>query len=93
MLVGVMSLPGYVTVNLLHGRIAYDGHTSVFVADSYNKAVHVLFVNGRYDCQLVSPQQLSLGFWGLSVDTHRYVLYVGHDKGTVGVFGLTYEPL
>jgi hypothetical protein len=50
-------------------------------------------VSGQYDRQLVSPQQLISKPWRVAVDTQRHVMYVGLEKGTVGVFELTYEPV
>jgi hypothetical protein len=53
-----VTLPSHVTVDLSYSRLAYDGHTSIFVTDKSNRAVHVWSVSGQYDRQLVSPQQL-----------------------------------
>ena len=50
-------------------------------------------VSGQYDRQLVSPQQLISKPYRVAVDTQRHVMYVGLEKGTVGVFELTYEPV
>ena len=87
-----VSLPSHVNVDLSYSRLAYDGHTSIFVTDRSNRAVHVWSVSGQYDRQLVSPQQLIISkprF--VAVDTERHVMYVGYEYDTVGVFKLTYE--
>ena len=84
-----VTVPSHVTVNLGLSNLVYDGH-SVFVTDYWKKAVHVWSVSGQYDRQLVSPQQLVSHAWGVAVDSQRHVMYVGHWKGTVGVFKLTY---
>ena len=89
-----VTLPSHVTVSLSESKLAYDGHTSIFVTDSVsNRAVHVWSVSGQYDRQLVSPQQLISKPCRVAVDTQRHVMYVGLEKGTVGVFELTYEPV
>jgi hypothetical protein len=85
-----VTLPSHVTVDLWNSKLAYDGHTSILVTDNKNKAMHVWSVSGQYDCQLVSPQQLISEPWRVAVDTQRHVMYVGLEKGTVGVFELTY---
>jgi hypothetical protein len=86
-------MPSHVTVTLNNSRLAYDGHTSVLVADRFNRAVHVWSVSGQYGRQLVSPQQLTSDIQSLAVDTQRRVMYVSDVNGTVSMFELTYEPL
>jgi hypothetical protein len=53
-----VTLPSHVTVDLQYCKLAYDGHTNMFVTDFNNKAVHVWSVSGQYVCQLLSSQQL-----------------------------------
>jgi hypothetical protein len=86
-----VTLPSHMTVDLDSSKLTYDGRASVFVTDYSNRAVHVWSVSGQYDCQLVSPQQLRSHPWRVVLDTQHHVMYVGHEKGTVGVFELTYE--
>ena len=87
-----ITVPSHVTVSV-HSKLVYDGHTSIFVTDKSNRAVHVWSVSGQYDRQLVSPQQLTSDPHSVAVDTQRHVMYVGVEKGTVSVFELTYEPV
>jgi hypothetical protein len=86
-----VTIPSHMTVGLYYSRLAYDGHTSIFVTDCITRAVHVWSVSGQYDRQLVSSQQLISKLWCVAVDTQRHLMYVGFDKGTVGVFEMTYE--
>jgi hypothetical protein len=86
-------VPSHVTVSMTSSELAYDAHTSMFIADLYNRAVHVWSVSGQYDRQLVSPQQLRSTPFCVAVDTQRHVMYVGLNGDTVGVFELTYEPV
>jgi hypothetical protein len=88
-----VTVPSHVTVDFSNSRLAYDDHKSIFVTERGKKAVHVWSVSGQYVYQLVSPQQLILSPWRVAVDTQRHVMYVGHEKGTVSVYNLTYEPL
>jgi hypothetical protein len=88
-----VTLPSHVTKNLSIDRLAYDGYTSIFITDLYNRAVHVLSVSGQYDGQLEPRQQLPSSIHCVAVDAQRHVLYVGQEYGTVGVFQLTYKPL
>jgi WD40 repeat protein len=87
-----ITVPSHVTVSV-HSKLVYDGHTSIFVTDIINRAVHVWSVSGQYDRQLVSPQQLLSNPSYLAVDTQRHLMYVGYGNGTVDLFELTYEPV
>jgi hypothetical protein len=86
-----ITIPSHVTIGLRHCRLAYDGRTSIFVMDFINRAVHVLSVSGHYERQLISRQQLKSHPLRIAIDTQRHVMYVGQDKGLVGVFELKYE--
>jgi hypothetical protein len=86
-----VTVPRHVTVNLGYSRLVYDGHTSIFVTDCSNRAVHVWSVSGQYDRQLVSGQQLVSNPCGVAVDTQRHVMYVGREQGIVGVLELAYD--
>jgi hypothetical protein len=85
-------VPGHVTVDL-GSRMAYDGLTNIFVNAYSDRAVHVWSVSGQYDRQLMTRQQLNLYPCRVAVDTQRHMMYVGLEKGTVGVFELTYESV
>jgi hypothetical protein len=76
-----------------NSKLVYDGHRSIFAAHAADVSVHVWSVSGQYDRQLVSREQLVSYFWCIGVDVQRHVMYVGHDRGRVDVFELTYEPL
>jgi hypothetical protein len=87
-----VTLPSRVTVDLQSVRLAYDGHTNIFINDVANKAVHVWSVSGQYERQLVSqltnqPQRMAIN------NQNGHVMYVGQGSGTVSVFELTYESL
>ena len=71
-------------------RLSYDGNMNIFLSDCFNKAVHVLSVNGQYHCQLLSSHHIENNPYRLAVDKERQLLYVGQDEGVVGVFKLTY---
>jgi hypothetical protein len=87
-----VTLPSHVTVDLQNARLAYDGHTNIFINDFANKAMHVLSVSGQYERQLVS--QLTSEPKRVAVDSQRgHVMYVGQTEGKVSVFELTYESL
>jgi hypothetical protein len=89
-----VTLPSHVTVDLnsSNWRMTVTQAFLLQIIDN-NRAVHVWSVSGQYDRQLVSPQQLISKPWCVAVDTQRHVMYVGLEKGTVGVFELTYEPV
>jgi hypothetical protein len=90
-----VTLPSHVTVSLSESKLAYDGHTSVFVTDFYNGAVHAWSVGGQYDRLVVLFWQLSSPIRCVAVDTQRHVhvMYVGCDNGAISVFELVYKPL
>ena len=70
-----------------HSKLFHDGGSHIFLSDKYNKAVHVLSVNGQYLRQIVycmnEPTSLTLDM------THQ-LLYVGQLESVVEVFKLTY---
>ena len=70
--------------------LSYDGNMNIFLSDYANKAVHVLSVNGQYQCQLLSSHHIENELFRLDVDRERQLLYVGQEEGVVGVFKLTY---
>jgi hypothetical protein len=71
-------------------KLAYDGHTNVFVTDFESRAVHMWSVSGQYVRQLASYEQLLGGPLCVAVDSRRgHVMYVGQDDGIVSVFDLT----
>ena len=70
--------------------LSYDGNMNIFISEYYNKAVHVLSVNGHYHCQLLSSHHIENEPRRLALDKERQLLYVGQDGGVVGVFKLTY---
>ena len=76
--------------NLAGSRLSYDNNMNIFLSDYYNKAVHVLSVNGQYHCQLLSSQHFKNYPCALAVDRKSELLYVGQNEGVVGVFKLTY---
>jgi hypothetical protein len=43
-----VALLSHVAVNLYSCVLAYNGHTSMFAIDVFNKAVHVRSVSGQY---------------------------------------------
>ena len=77
-------------IKLSRSSLSYDGNMNIFLNDYDNKAVHVLSVNGQYNCQLLSSHHIKNEPWRLTVDKERQLLYVGQWKGVVGVFKLTY---
>jgi hypothetical protein len=92
-----ISLPNHVTVDLSYAKLAYDGHTNIFVTSSSNYVVHVWSVSGQYVRQLLSSQQFAKNDTRpqrLAVDPRgNHIIYVGQTKGIVGVFELEYKPL
>ena len=77
-------------INLSNSRLSYDGNMNIFLSDSDNEAVHVLSVNGQYNCELLSSQHFKNLLCRLAVDKERQLLYVGQRESVVGVFKLTY---
>ena len=77
-------------IHLSNSRLSYDGNMNIFLNDCYNKAVHVLSVNGQYHCQLLSSHYIKNKSSRLAVDKERQLLYVGQWGSVVGVFKLTY---
>ena len=77
-------------IDLSHSSLSYDGNMNIFLSDWYNKAVHVLSVNGQYHCQLLSSHHLKNKPWRLSLDKERQLLYVGQNNGVM-VFKVKYE--
>ena len=77
-------------VDMFMGKLAYDGHTNIFLSEYRNKAVHVLSSSGEYERQLLSSDHIDKPY-GLAVDRERHLLYVGQPFGKVGVFTMTYE--
>jgi hypothetical protein len=92
-----INIPSHVTVDLNYAKLAYDGHTNVFVASPCGKAVHVWSVSGQYVCELLSSQQFennNAAFVSVATDPRgNHMIYVGQTKGKVGVFELEYKPL
>ena len=70
--------------------LSYDDNMNIFLSDCDNKAVHVLSVNGQYRCHLLSSHDIKNKPHRLAVDKEHQLLYVGQEKGVVGVFELTY---
>ena len=77
-------------IDLSYSSLSYDGNMNIFLSDYYNKAVHVLSVNGQYHCQLLSSHHIENVPCRLAVDKERQLLYVGQNEGVLGVFKLTY---
>ena len=77
-------------INLSYSSLSYDGNMNIFLNDYYNKAVHVLSVNGQYHCQLLSSHHIKNEPHRLAVDKERQLLYVGQWESVVEVFKLTY---
>ena len=77
-------------IDLSGSSLSYDGNMNIFISDYYNKAVHVLSVNGQYHCQLLSSHHIKNKPCRLAVDKERQLLYVGQKGNVVGVFKLTY---
>ena len=77
-------------INLYYCSLSYDGNMNIFLSDWYNKAVHVLSVNGQYHCQLLSSHHFKNKPCRLAVNKERQLLYEGQREGVVGVFKLTY---
>ena len=77
-------------IDLRYNSLSYDGNMNIFLNDYDNNAVHVLSVNGQYHCQLLSSHHIKNNPCRLAVDEERQLLYVGQDRGVVGVFELTY---
>ena len=77
-------------INLSASSLSYDGNMNIFLSDCYNKAVHVLSVNGQYHCQLLSSHHIKNIPYRLAVDKERQLLYVGQIWNVVEVFKLTY---
>ena len=78
-------------IDLLYSSLAQDGHMNIFLSDYHNKAVHVFSVNGQYQRQLLSPDQLNSYPFRLAVDKERQLLYAGQWDSKVGIFKLLYE--
>ena len=77
-------------IDLLQSSLSYDGNMSIFLSDYFNKAVHVLSVNGQYHSQLLSSHHIKNKPCILAVNKERQLLYVGQSNGVVVVFKLTY---
>ena len=86
--VDLMTSRGLRIVLSWNSRLTYDGGKLMFLTELENSAVHVLSVDGVYQHQLLSSEDVSTPY-GLSVDRHRKLMYVGPSKGVVKVFALT----
>jgi hypothetical protein len=90
-----ITLPSHVDIDLRYAKLAYDGHTNIFVTDTGNKVVHVWSVSGQYVCNLLSSQQFAKNDTKpirVAVDTRgNHTIYVGQTKGIVGMFELEYK--
>ena len=69
-------------------RLSYDGNANIYLSDPANKAVHLLSVNGQYQGQPISSDNIKIEAWRIMVDKERNLLYVGQRFGVVGVFTL-----
>ena len=78
-------------INLSSSSLSYDGNMNIFLSDYNSKAVHVFLINGQYHSQLLSSHHIKNKLQILAVDRKRQLLYVGQEKGIVGVFELTYS--
>ena len=76
-------------IDLSLSSLSYDGNMNIFLSDYYNKAVHMLSVNGQYRCQLLSSHHIENEPFRLAVDKERQQLCVGQMCDVVGVFELT----
>ena len=76
-------------INFDSSKLSYDGHRNIFLRDYYNKAVHVLSVNGQYHCQLLSSDHFKSIPCRLTVDKKNRLLYVGQSDSIIGVFKLS----
>ena len=79
--------------NALSGRssLVYDGNMKIFLGDYYNKAVHVLAMDGRYNCKITLSRYITGKMLKLSEDQERHLLFVGQEFSDVTVFQLIYE--
>ncbi len=94
-----VTLPDHTPVDFHCGRLAFDGHTNIFMTDFDNRAVHVWSVSGQYERQLLSSQHFTTNDTNvfpqrLAIDHQRgHVMYVGKSDKTIGVYELTYESV
>ena len=70
--------------------MTHDGNMNVFISFRYTDGVYVLSINGSYQCQLISSNDIQNKPFRLAVDYEGQLLYVGQKKSVVEVFNLTY---
>ena len=86
--INVTTIDGKHTI-LSRSSLSYGNNMNIFLSDYYNKAVHVLSVNGQYDCQLLSSHHIKNKPCRLAVDEKRQLLYVGQDGRVIEAFRLS----
>ena len=81
-----LPLVGNKQINLAGCKLFFDGNSSMFLSDSDNNAVYLLFTDGQYNRQILSSKNISSPY-ALTVDkNHKQLLYVGQKLGVIGVF-------
>ena len=74
--------------DFLDSSLSVDVDRNIFLSEAKNQSVHVFLMNGRYNGQLLSSNELQAKPWSLTVDQKRQLLYVGQDDGIVGAFNI-----
>ena len=77
-------------IALPDSRQSYDGNMNIFLSEFFNKAVHVLSVDDKYYCELLSSHHIQEVPCRLALKKERQQLYVVQVWGVVGMFKLTY---
>ena len=77
-------------IDLQYSSLSFDNKKHIFLSDPNNKAVYVISVDGQYQCQLFSDNNISNKPFKLVFDGKRQNMYVGQDESMVEVFKLAY---
>ena len=72
--------------DFLDSSLSVDVNRNIFLSEKRNQSVHVFSMNGRYNSQLLSSNELQARPWSLTVDQKRQLLFVGQDNGIVQAF-------
>lgn len=67
-------------------RLAFDGHSHVYITESFGAGVHEWSVTSYHERQLLQTADSRRLSYRVTVDTRRHVLYVGQVSGIVSVF-------
>ena len=74
-------------IDLSKSSLSFDGNKNFFLSERSKKIVHMLSLEGLYQHQLLSSNDIAKEPWRLAVD--KKLLYVGQFEGVVEEFLLT----